>query len=81
MKRTFSNIMIGSIVCMAGVAVFSLIKKNTVKREIKLEQEEIKREYIDLSNQLKQAQEKQDELEKEVEELKDDKVYVKEYNA
>ena len=73
MKKVLRNIMIGSLAFMTGAAVYTLTKKRVHEEEIIMEQEEIKREYIDLSDQLRQVK-------KESEELKEN-IKVKEYSA
>ncbi len=81
MKKSFNNIIFGSFVLMAGATVFTLVRKNNVRKQMEEEKEELKREYIDLSNQLKKALEEQEFLDKELDELKEEKVYQKDYTA
>lgn len=81
MKKSFNNIIFGSFVLMAGATVFTLVRKNNVRKQMEEEKEELKREYIDLSNQLKKALEEQEFLDKELDELKEEKAHKKIYTA
>lgn len=74
MKKTLRNVIIGSLAFFTGATIYTLTRRRMGKENLIIEkEEELEREYIDLSDQLKQVK-------KENEELKDE-VKIKEYTA
>ena len=78
MKKVVKNLFVGSLAVFTGVAVFNFVRRKLSKGNPEIENEELKREYIDLSDQLNKVKEEKEELEAEVEDVKEK---VKEYTA
>ena len=81
MKKIIKNLVIGGLAIFAGATIIRMSKRRMGQEveQVKEDNEELKREYIDLSDQLNKLREEKEELEKEVEEISD--VKVKEYTA
>ncbi len=77
MKKV-KNLMIGSLAFTAGFMLVSVVKrKNQKVKELEEKNEEIERNYIDLTEKLNEVEKENEEIKEELEE----KVYQKEYTA
>ena len=77
--KKIKNLMIGGIVFSTTFALVALIKrKNDKVKEVVEKNEELERNYIDLSEQLSKVEKENQEIKQELEE---EKVLTKEYIA
>lgn len=77
MKKV-KNLMIGTLALTTSFLLVSIIRrKNKEVRLIEEKNEELERNYIDLSEQLNKVEKENKEIKEEIEE----KVYKKEYTA